>query len=50
MREFVATQSDLISQTVRRVSNEKMKTRYINFYIYNVVEYCLTQLSEEAAI
>ena len=43
------TQSDLVQQTVKKLTNEKSITRYINLLIYNIVEYCLMQLSEESA-
>lgn len=43
------TQSDLVQQTVKKLTNEKSITRYINLLIYNVVEYCLMQISEESA-
>jgi len=49
IRDFVNTQSDLVQQTVRKLTNEKSITRYINLLIYNIVEYCLMQLSEESA-
>jgi hypothetical protein len=45
----VNTQSDLVQQTVKKLTNEKSITRYINLLIYNVVEYCLMQISEESA-
>jgi len=34
---------------VKKLTNEKSITRYINLLIYNIVEYCLMQLSEEGA-
>ena len=49
IRDFVNTQSDLVQQTVKKLTNEKSITRYINLLIYNIVEYCLMQLSEESA-
>ena len=50
IRDFVKTQTDLVTQTVRKLSNEKKITRYINRLIYYIVEYCLMQLSEEGAL
>ena len=50
IRDFVKTQTDLVTQTVRKLSNEKKITRYINRLIYYIVEYCLMQLSEESAL
>ena len=50
IRDFVTTQSDLTAQTIKKLSNEKKITRYINRLIYYVVEYCLMQLSEESAL
>ena len=41
IRDFVKTQTDLVTQTVRKLSNEKKITRYINRLIYYIVEYCL---------
>ena len=49
IRDFVSTQSDLVQQTVKKLTNEKSITRYIHLLIYNIVEYCLMQLSEESA-
>jgi hypothetical protein len=45
----VGTQADLVQQTVKKLTNEKSITRYIHLLIYNIVEYCLMQLSEESA-
>ena len=50
IRDFVKTQTDLVTQTVRKLSNEKKITRYINRLIYYIVEFCLMQLSEESAL
>ena len=50
IRDFVMTQSDLTAQTIKKLSNEKKITRYINRLIYYVVEYCLMQLNEESAL
>jgi len=50
IRDFVNTQSDLVGQTVKKLSNGNKVTRYINRLIYYVVEYCLMQLSEESAL
>ena len=49
IREFVNTQTVLVQQTVKKLTNEKSITRYINLLIYNIVEFCLMQLSEESA-
>ena len=49
IRDFVGTQSDLVQYTLKKLTNEKSITRYIHLLIYNIVEYCLMQLSEEAA-
>ena len=41
IREFVNTQTVLVQQTVKKLTNEKSITRYINLLIYNIVEFCL---------